>query len=171
MGVTKRVLIALSLAAALSCLGAVAAEPEANPRNVKLTVRLGKLVDGKRGETKSYDLALVSGGVPSRLLSGARVPLPTSGGGEGEAGGAIVYQNIGFSTEAFAWVLADGRIKITATIEDSRLAVHAPQPPTVETRQLSVSAILKPGVPQEVTRVNGIGDLSGFVEVEAQVAP
>ncbi len=42
-------------------------------------------------------------------------------------------------------------------------------PPHVETRQLSVNAVLTPGEPLEVGRVEGIRDRSGFVEVEAKI--
>jgi len=169
----KRILAALALAAAtLLPLSLHAADAkEGDPaRNVKLTVRLGKLIDGKRSEVKSYDLVIVSGGAASRLLSGARVPLPTGGGG-GDAP-AFVYQNIGFTTEAFAWVLDGERIKIVGSIEDSRVVERgAGQLPTVETRQVSISAVLKPGIPMEVTRVDGIRDLAGFVEIEATIVP
>lgn len=137
--------------------------------NVKLTVRLGRLADGERTEVKSYDLIVISGGVSSRLLSGERKPFPAGEGGDGGSG-RIVYQNIGFSTEAHAWVLDDGRIKIVATIEDSRIAEDVTAgAPDVETRQLAVGAIVEPGVPLEVSRVEGIREMSGFVEIEAKV--
>jgi len=42
-------------------------------------------------------------------------------------------------------------------------------PPTVETHQVSVNAILENGVPMELTRVEGILDKPGFVEVEAKI--
>jgi hypothetical protein len=136
--------------------------------NVKLTVRLAKLVDDKPTDVKAYDLVLVSGGAPSRLLSGARVPFPAGG----DDGASLVYQNVGFTTEAYAWVLEDGRIKVAASIEDSRVVTPADGgPPTVETRQLSVNAVLTSGKPMEVTRVDGIRDSSGFVEIEAVVLP
>lgn len=145
------------------------ADRAAERTNVLLTVHLGKLVDGKRSEVKSYRLVLVDGGSSSRLLAGARVPFPAAA--DDAAGpGAFVYQNVGFTTEAHAWVLADGRVKIIASIEDSRVvAGNSGAPPSVQTRQLSVNAVLKPGIPMEVTRVEGIQDQSGFVEIEAEV--
>jgi hypothetical protein len=165
-------ILALVLAA-LSLPGPVAdpGDPEEGAtasHNVLLTVRLGKLVDGKRSDVKTYDLVVVSGGMGSKLLSGARVPFPT--GTTGEDGPAIAYQNIGFTTEAHAWVLDDGRVKVVATIEDSRVAEGPVEgPPAVETRQVAVNAILTPGKPMEVTRVDGIRDMSGFVEIEANL--
>ena len=149
-----------------------AANPEASapPVNVLLTFRLGRLENGVRKDVKSYDLVVVSGGSGSKLLSGARVPFLTSGRSDSGDPPSFVYQNIGFSTEAHAWELADGRIKVLASLEDSRVSEQvADEPATVETSQLSIDAILTPGKPLEVTRVEGIRDRSGFVEVEAKV--
>ncbi len=144
--------------------------------NVLLTVRLGRLEGGKPTDVKSYDLVVVSGGPSSRLLSGARVPFPATAedrdADDHDMGRVTyVYQNIGFTTEAHAWVLADGRIKLVASLEDSfvKKSEDPAQPPYVETRQLSVNAILTPGKPMEVTRVEGIRESSGFVEIEAKV--
>jgi hypothetical protein len=169
-----RVLILAPVLVTLVVSGSVAADSgdsdkgETASHNVMLTVRLGKLVDGKRTDVKSYDLVVVSGGMSSRLLSGARVPFPAASA-EGDGPG-IAYQNIGFTTEAHAWVLEDGRIKVVATIEDSRVAAGPGEgPPAVETRQLAVNAILTAGKPMEVTRVQGIRDQSGFVEIEANL--
>ncbi len=112
---------------------------------------------------------VVRGGLGSRLLSGARVPFPATDEGDGDADG-WVYQNIGFTTEVHAWVMKDGRIKLIATLEDSKVeAGKDGMPPSVETRQLSINAILTPGEPLEVGRVEGIRDRSGFVEVEAKI--
>jgi len=102
-----------------------AAEPSAEPRgNVKVTIRLGRLENGQRRPTKSYDLVIAPETPGSKLLAGARVPLPVGEGEKSEAGeGArFVYQNIGFSAEAQAWILANGKIKLMGLIEDSRLA-------------------------------------------------
>jgi len=150
-----------------------AAEPSAEPRgNVKVTIRLGRLENGQRRPTKSYDLVIAPETPGSKLLAGARVPLPVGEGEKSEAGeGArFVYQNIGFSAEAQAWILANGKIKLMGLIEDSRLAeAVAGRPPVVETRQLSVNAILTDGQPLEVTRVDGGTDPSGYVEIEAKI--
>jgi Flp pilus assembly secretin CpaC len=143
--------------------------------NVLLTVRLGRLEAGKPTEVQSYNLVVVSGGPSSRLLSGARVPFPSTAedADDDDGGGKVtyVYQNIGFTTEAHAWVLDDGRIKLIATLENSFVQPSSTkgEPPSVETRQLSVNAILTPGKPMEVTRIEGIRDSSGFVEIEAKV--
>ena len=144
--------------------------------NVLLTVRIGRLEGGKPTDVKSYDLLLVAGGPASRLLSGARVPIPTTAAdSDGDVAGmgkvTYVYQNIGFTTEAHAWVLPDKRIRLLATLEDSFIekAGENNGPPHVETRQVSVNAVLTSGKPMEVTRIEGIREVSGFVEVEAKV--
>ena len=151
-------------------------EMSAGTTNVLLTVRLGRLEAGKPTDVKSYNLVVVSGGPSSRLLSGARVPFPataedadTDDDGMGKV--TYVYQNIGFTTEAHAWVLNDGRIKLIASLEDSFVEPSKTkgEPPSVETRQLSINAILKPGEPLEVTRIEGIRESSGFVEIEAKI--
>ncbi len=60
--------------------------------------------------------------------------------------------------------------ELHATLEDSEVeAGQDGKPPSVETRQLSINAILTPGEPLEVGRVEGIRDRSGFVEVEARI--
>lgn len=136
--------------------------PEPQP-NVKVTIRLGKIEQGKRNVVKTYDLVVSPKTEGSKLLSGSRVPIPTGPDG-------VVYQNIGFSAEAMVWLVGDGKIKLAAKIEDSRLSDKVVgTAPYVETRQLSVNAILSDGKPMEVTKVEGSIDPSGFVEVEATV--
>jgi len=133
--------------------------------NVKVTFRMGTLEDGQRVPTKTYDLIVSSGTSGSKLLSGSRVPFPASTGGDG-----IVYQNVGFTSEVLTWILDKKRIKLLANIENSTVIEDEDGgPPTVETRQVSVNAILENGVPMELTRVEGILDKPGFVEVEAQI--
>ncbi len=142
--------------------------------NVKVTVRLGRMEQGKRNVLKSYDLVVASGSTGSKLLSGARVPIPTASepgdkGPGGDGSTRFVYQNIGFSAEARVWITGDRKIKILAELEDSRVKERTGnQPPFVETRQLSVNAILSDGTPMEVTRVEGEADQPGFVEIEAK---
>ncbi len=146
---------------------AAAAEPRAN---VKVTIRIGRLENGQRRPTKSYELVVAPETAGSKLLAGARVPLPV-GDGKAEADGArFVYQNIGFSAEAMVWILSSGKIKLQGNFEDSRLSeAVGGRPPVVETRQLSVNTVLTDGQPMEVTRVEGGTDPSGYVEVEAKV--
>ncbi|MCP3979644.1 MAG: type II and III secretion system protein [bacterium] len=135
--------------------------------NVQVTFRLGTFEDGKPVPLKTYDLIVYSGGRGSKLLSGSRVPLPAT---KDEDSQAIVYQNVGFSTEVLAWILDKKTIKLMANIENSRVIPDENGgPPSVETRQVSVSALLEPGKPLELTRVEGISDKPGYVEVSAKI--
>lgn len=144
-----------------------------NQVNVLLTVRVGKLEEGRRVPMKTYTLVVAEASSGSKLLSGSRVPIPTAsreGAGEDTELTSFVYQNVGFSVEARAWVGKKGQIKLVANIEDSRVqGGSGEEPPTVETRELSVNTILSDGVPLEVTRVEGASDPQGFVEVEAKI--
>ncbi len=162
-----------SLAAAEEARPPAPAEPQTN---VRITIRVGKVQQGKRNVLKSFDLVVAAGSVGSKLLSGTRVPIPTAStaaedeGTEGEATTRFVYQNIGFSVDAKVWIVGDKKIKVLAEIEDSRLREHgAGEFPIVETRQLSMNAILTDGTPMDVTRVEGEADSPGFVEIEARM--
>jgi hypothetical protein len=135
----------------------------AEKANVELIFKMGRIEDGKRVQYKSYRL-VVADGDGSRLLAGQRVPFP------GDDGGPAVYQNIGFATEAQVLMLDKNTIKVVADIEDSRLVDgEAGAPPRVETRQLAVSAILTDGISLELTRVEGVADISGYVDLEARI--
>jgi hypothetical protein len=81
-----------------------------------------------------------------------------------------VYQNVGFVTSVEARILDGNRIRLRADIEDSHVREGLEGvPPTVETRQLNINVILTDGVPLELTRVEGLTDHSGYVEVEAKI--
>ena len=114
---------------------------------------------------KSHTLVVASGAPGSQLLSGERVPIPTGG-----TDAAIAYQNVGFSSNITAWLTKNGRVRVTANIEDSRLEPGRDgAPPTVKTRQLQVNATVTPGEPLELVRAEGADRQSGFVELEAAV--
>jgi hypothetical protein len=175
-GALLAVLVAPGLCTATRAEEAKAPSPAEPQTNVRVTIRLGRMEQGKRNVLKSYDLVVAAGTVGSKLLSGARVPIPTAGSDAAEKGmgndGAtrFVYQNIGFSVDAKVWILGDKKIKLLAELEDSRVKERTGnQPPFVETRQLSINAILSDGAPLEVTRVEGEADQPGFVEIEAKV--
>lgn len=163
---------ALALALALVPLSALAQNEEQNSENpnvnVRLSFRMGKLEGEKKVVTKSYDL-IVSAGNSSKLLSGARVPFP-AGNAADDGASEIVYQNIGFSTHVSVMLIDENHLRLIADIEDSRIRDEATaEHPTVETRQLAVSAILENGETLELTRAEGLSDQSGFVEVKAEI--
>jgi hypothetical protein len=165
------VLLGVALVAALlAAAPAIRAETEekasgARP-NIMVTFRIGKLEEGKRIQVKAYDLVAADGMRGSTLLSGARMPFPTSEG-EGEMQ-AYVYHNVGFTTSVEAKIIGKDKILLRADIEDSRIREDVEgEPPIVETRQLSVNVVLADGVPLALTRVEGLSDQPGYVEVEA----
>jgi len=137
--------------------------------NVLLRFRIGSIEDGVRVVKKTYDIIVVDGGAGSKLLSGNRVPLPNPGD---ETDGDYVYQNIGFFTEVRAHVLDKNQVKIVANIEDSNVVEDVDGgPPTIQTRQLTVDAVLTDGTPLELTRVENVSaeNSAGFVDVEARI--
>jgi len=148
---------------------------EGSNENVLVTFRIGTIERGEHVPIKSYQLVVAAGTVGSRLLAGERVPFPTaarepSGGGDDKGTmQTFVYQNVGFSSQVKAWIVDTKKIRLVAEIEDSRVRPGTDgEPPTVETRQLTVNAILTDGVPLDLTRVEGVTEQSGFVEVRAE---
>ena len=120
----RKSLITIGLLALFLFAPAVMAEDaEGSNANVLITVRMGTLDGEKRTPVKSYDLIVADGSPGSSLLSGERVPFPTSKGSmadtladEGD-GPAFAYRNIGFSSEIRAWIVGKNSIKVTALIE------------------------------------------------------
>lgn len=168
----RKAMLVLVATAVLAWSAAAAHAAEASQEgvseNVLVTVRMGTLDDGKRETLKTYTLIVATGTVGSKLLAGERVPFPSARPDAGEGAAGIVYQNIGFVTEIRAWPVDKKTIRVAADIEDSRVQRVEGQPPTVETRQLAVNAVLTDGVPLELTRVDGVTDREGFVEIEAK---
>jgi hypothetical protein len=170
----RRSIVALATIAVLllAAAPAFAEDAYAAGRNVLLTIKLGKIAGKDRQVLKEYQLVLTENTAGSRLLSGARVPLRTETHGEDPKAASFTYQNIGFTVTAEAHPAADGRIALRALLEDSRIreqAAPTDDPPVVETRQLSVEVTLVDGKPMEITRVEGVADEPGFVEVRADV--
>ena len=157
-------LLALAFAAPLAAQAGDAGAVEGTT-NVQLIFRIGTIENGQKTQVKSYKLVVAEGAIGSRLLAGQRVPFPSS-----DVDGGLVYQNIGFATEARVWLVDKKTIKVVADIEDSRLREgENGKPPTVETRQLVVSAVLTDGVALELTSVIGVADIAGYVDLEAKV--
>jgi len=171
-------LVAVLLAAPV----AVAQTPDATDSaaadvNVLIHFRMGTIDGDDRTVTKSYTLIVASGSSGSSLLAGQRVPFPTVDSGfsrgsvdDSTPARAIVYQNIGFATNAEAMVIGGNKIRLRADIENSRIVEDEDGGlPIVETRQLTINAILTDGQPLDVTRAEGLMDRPGFVEVEARI--
>jgi hypothetical protein len=163
LGVT--LMAALLISAPLSRAQAEG-EAAASKANILLTFRISRLADGKVEKVKTYELMVADGQQGSRLLSGSRMPFPAAEG-EGNVQ-QFVYHNVGFTTSVEAEIIGEKRILLRADLEDSRVREGEPgEPPIVETRQLSVNVVLTDGVPLALTRVKGLSDYPGAVEVEA----
>lgn len=163
----------LVLALAMPAIGQDSDSSQDDPANVLMTFRMGAMESGVRKIKKTYRLVVAEGTPGSSLLAGERVPFPNaSTNSEGEVVETTVYQNVGFSTNVRVYRLDEVRIRVVAEIENSSLVEgDAGKAPSVETRALSVNAILTFGQPLELTRVAGLMDEPGFVEVEAKILP
>lgn len=167
------VLFLLAPVAPVAAQDAAQAAPPDSARNVLLTIKLGSIVGDDRQTVKEYQLVLAENTRGSRLLSGARVPLQTEvGDDDADVVTSYTYQNIGFTVTAEVRPAPNGRIALSALLEDSRIRDDADPtagPPVVETRQLSVEVVLEDGKLLEITRVEGVDDDPGYVEVRADV--
>lgn len=180
--ITRTALLAGILASTMLAYGStavIAADPPpsvGDQENVLITFRIVALEGGKRVPLKTYTLVVASGSQGSELLAGARVPFPTGPAKTSDdpdddvAPSGFVYQNVGFVTRVEAWILDETKIRLMANIEDSRVErSETGLPPTVQTRQMRVNAVLTDGVPLELTRGEGVMDRPGFVEIEAKI--
>ena len=141
--------------------------------NVLVTIRVG----APDAPVKSYQLVADGGGQAAKLMDGQRVPIPTTTFQTSSPPDVIVpmtsytYQNVGFEAEVRAWVQEDGRIKIVAEIEDSRLADEpaAGGRPVIQTRHQRVHGTLIEGEPLRMTRVEEEGAGVRYLEILAEV--
>ena len=164
------VIAAFLLIAAAPLVADESGRTEEGTTNVLLTFRMGVMEDGKREIRKQYRVVVAEGTPGSSLLAGERVPFKRAHSDEGDATHSVVYQNVGFSTTARVYRIDQRRIRFVGEIEDSKVvAGENGGLPKVETRQMSVHAVLTVGEPLELTQVSGLLDLSGFVEVEAEI--
>jgi hypothetical protein len=162
---------ALVLALAVSRLPAAGAEatPDSTS-NVRVTFTLGK-VEGKDKKTplKSFALVVTSGGPSATLLTGARVPIPTTQATDAGTATTYTYQNVGLSAEVEAAIGAGSEVQMRATVENSWIDPSTKDTqPVVETRHQRISVLLKDGVALEIARSSD-GEELRYVEVKADI--
>ena len=170
----KRVfsMVCPALVLALAVSGLPAAGAEANPGsapNVRVTFTLGK-VEGKDKKTplKSFALVVLSGDLSS-LLTGARVPIPTTQAADEGSVTTYTYQNVGLSAQVEAEVVAGGEVQIKANVEHSWIDPETKNSqPVVETRHQQIRVSLKDGAALEITRSSD-GEELRYVEVKADI--
>jgi hypothetical protein len=171
----------VTIAAALLVVFLLAAAPIAAQSdatyNVRVTFTAGTL-DGTKQEEKipdkSLSLVVTSGGPPASLLTGSRVPIPTTSVHTLETAvvpvTSFTYQNIGFSAEVEALILPNGWVQVRANVEDSWIEPGTEEDhPVVETRHQRINVVLQESKAIEIVRSTDDDDLIRWVDVEAEI--
>jgi hypothetical protein len=169
-------LVAALLVALFLTATAAGAQSDAN-YNVRLTFTAGTL-DGTKKENKvpakSLSLVVTSDGPPATLLTGSRVPIPTTEIATTDQGVVPVtsytYQNIGFSAEVEARILPNGWIEVRASVEDSWIEPGTEDDhPVVQTRHQRIGVVLQDGAGLEIARSTDADDRIRWVDVTAEI--
>jgi hypothetical protein len=164
-----RHLIAMVIAAIAATVGADAQEKPAPPSArsatpLKVQVTISRYQGEKKLSSMPYVLSVNAvnvGQEVSRLRMGAKVPIMTVAtpvvDGQRIAAGPISYQDVGTNIDCLAWIVEDGRYKITVTVEDTSVYSEDQSPPTVKgsptfrTFVLTNSAVLRDGQSTQFT--------------------
>jgi len=161
---------ALVFSLALALVPDAQAQGTDSNSNVRVTFTLGK-IEGKDKKTpvKSFALVVTSGGPPATVLTGARVPIPTTEATDKGAVTTYTYQNVGLSADVEAAILGSNEVRVRANVEHSWIDPEtAETQPVVETRHQRVGVVLKDGVALEIARSSDGTDLR-YVEVKADI--
>lgn len=172
----RRLASLVSLVAMASVGWAGEQSDEASERNIRVTIRVGQTEEGQLS-VRSYQLIVVDGGERTNLMTGSRFPIPTTTFQTSQPPREIVpmtsytYQNVGFSAELRAWLMTDGKIKVDAAIEMSRVGRDplADGRPLIVTRDQQFQSLLTPGVAMEVSRVESANPGVSFFEIQADI--
>lgn len=164
----------LPLVCALLALGlALAVVPDTRAEelgsNIRITFTLGRIEGKKKMVQKSFALVVTSGGPSASLLTGQRVPIPTTTDADDDSVRSYIYQNVGLSAEVQALITEAGVIELQSIVENSWIDPEtAKGQPTIETRHQEARVVLKDGVPLELARSSD-GDQVRYVEVQADI--
>lgn len=148
---------------------AVAAKPSVAPQApaaVKVDLVLSRLNGTKTLSTLPYSLNAADSQRTSLRL-GSQVPIPVGG-----ANGPVQYQNVGSNIDCDVALLADGRYRLSLTIDDSSLADGAgtnlspDAPPVIRSYRISTALVLRGG---ETTTFNVSTDKVSGDTIRAQV--
>jgi len=173
---TRSAYLAAALLVALFLTATTAGAQSDASYNVRLTFTAGTL-DGTKKEdkipAKSLSLVVTSGGPPATLLTGSRVPIPTtelhSTDEDVVPVTSYTYQNIGFSAEVEALILPNGWIQIRASVEDSWIEPGTEDHPVIETRHQRIGVVLQDGAVLEIARSTDEDDRIRWVDVKADI--
>lgn len=167
-------LLTLSLVLVSGAWAGQTSEP--SEKNIRVTIRVGHTEEGELS-VRSYQMMVVDGGEPTNLMTGSRFPIPTTTFQTSQPPREVVpmtsytYQNVGFQAQVRAWLVADGKIKLDASIEMSRVG-HDPRTggqPLIVTRDQEFRTLLTPGVAMEVSRVESSNPGVSFFEIQADL--
>jgi hypothetical protein len=174
---TRPVSLVAALLVAVFVTATTAAAQSDLSYNVRLTFTAGTLDGAKKADkipAKSLSLVVTSGGPPATLLTGSRVPIPTTELHSTDETVVPVtsytYQNIGFSAEVEALILPNGWIQVRANVEDSWIEPGTEdEQPVVETRHQQIGVVLQDGAALEIARSTDEDDRIRWVEVKADI--
>ena len=133
--------------------------------NVRVTLRVGRLVDGRSMTVNTYELLVTVDSEPTEFLAGRRIPLVRQ---EQRVDDEVVvtdydYQSVGFSAQIWVESVTGSRLRLRGSIEDSTIVSSGPTP-TIETHQLRIDTVVADGATQELMRIDAPGGTKGFVE-------
>ncbi len=124
-------------------------------RNVLVTITVA---GGNESAERSYQLVARDRTGKARLLTGWRVPIPTTTSGS-PALTSYTYQNVGLTAEIQARVLPDSQVALRGEIEISRVTEPTAKlasglPPTIGTFQQGFNVVLHEGDPLDLAVVS-----------------
>lgn len=168
---TKAAVAVLVLALSAPALAPLAGAGE--PPNILVSFTVGRLDDGAKVPEKSYEMLIVAGD-RAEMMTGARVPIPTTSfqardGGEAVPMTSYTYQRVGFSATVKAIVLDGERISIAGQIEDSSIISSSADRPIIQTLNQEFKFVLRDGQPVQINKVDERETRSLYVDVRADI--
>lgn len=134
--------------------------PNADYGNVSVLMTVGKIQGGERVPSRTYEMLVTTDGAKSQLLSGARVPIPTTSFQTSQPPDVVApmtsytYQNVGFSAQVRVAQAGRGWVALEVDVEDSELASYIKGNPVIDTKSQRLNVILGDGQQVEIQREN-----------------
>ena len=172
-------LLCVSLVLLATQLAVAHDEPEQPGPNVRVTVTIGEVDGDGRSTEKSYQLIVHPGNRGTELLTGWRVPIPTTTipkpSGENGDGPitSFTYQNVGMTAQVRAWMVDEKRVRIGGSIEVSAVSLGVPgkphDAPRIGTFSQQFQAVFTDGKPLRVAAVPDPDGGSRYIELQADL--
>ena len=134
--------------------------PNADYGNVSVLMTVGKIQGGERVPSRTYEMLVTTDGSKSQLLSGSRVPIPTTSFQTSQPPDVIMpmtsytYQNVGFSAEVRVAQTGRGWVGLEVEVEDSEVASYIKGNPVIDTKSQRLNVVLGDGEQVEIQREN-----------------